>query len=162
MKRTDTTRRLAKPLKRAFGAVGAAGSVLAVALAMPASVNAADVVQRYASPPPPVVVAGQGCYAVFHRHRHGDGRSLQRIGPEDVPVIRHLRYHNGASLNSRVLSVTAGPGAQVALYKGKHFRRYMFTVAPGTLANLPLPVMDSYQIRCIQPPQVYVPPPGYK
>lgn len=107
--------------------------------------------------------AGNPCYAVFHRHRHGEGRSLERVGPEDVPVIRHLRYHNGASLNSRVLSVTAGPGAEVALYKGKHYRRYMFTVAPGSLANLPGGVVDSYQIRCVAPPPpAYGPPPGYK
>lgn len=140
-----------------------APGLLGIFLAAPVAF-AADIGPGYIPPGPPVL-DDDLCHAVFHRHRHAEGRSLQRFGPERVPVIRHLRYGNGASLNSRVLSVTAGPNAEVALYKGNHFRRYMFTVAPGTVANLPGGVMDSYEIRCVVPAYAPAPnalPPGYK
>lgn len=154
-------------------ATGAAASfavvLLALLLASPA--RSADM---GAGPPayvppgqyPAAVVAPNPCYAEFHRYKDAQGRTLLRTGPEDVEVIRDLRYNNGASLNGRVLSVTAGPNAEVALYKGRHFRRYMYTVAPGTVGNIPLGVMDSYQIRCTAAPAYapapYAPPPAFK
>lgn len=150
--RTQTWNLLQQYAYMAGAALSFAVVLLALLLASPA--RSADIgappppadVPQAAYPPAPV--APNPCYAVFHRHRDARGRTLQRFGPEIVAVVGHLHYPNGASLNGRVLSVTAGPAAEVALYKGKRFRRYMYTVAPGTVGNIPLGVMDSYQIRC--------------
>lgn len=157
--RTRTWNLLQQYAYMAGAALSFAVVLLALLLASPA--DSADIgappppanVPQAAYPPAPI--PSNPCYAVFHRHRDARGRTLQRFGPEDVAVVGRLHYPNGASLNGRVLSVTAGPAAEIALYKGRHFKRYMYTVAPGTVGNIPLGVMDSYQIRC-RPP-TYIP-----
>lgn len=83
--------------------------------------------------------------------------SLERIGPERTPVIRHLRFENGRSLNGRVWSVTTGPAATLILYNRRHFRREMMLIGPDSRANLQLPVMDSYVLDCAQPPAAMMP-----
>lgn len=142
-----------------------AAAVLATtAFAAPLPATAADfgaprVVPGTAYAPAPV---SNACYAVFHRHRNATGRSLQRVGPERVAVIRDLRYHNGASLNNRVQSITTGPGAHIVLYSGRGFRHVLQEAGPGSEINLLLPSVDSYELNCIpgyyQPP-VYAPAP---
>lgn len=93
--------------------------------------------------------AGSPCYAVFHEGRNGQGASLERIGPEDVPRIRDLRYSDGRDLNRRVLSVTTGPSAKLVLYDASRYRIPMLEALPNSRVNLAHPVMDSYQLRCI-------------
>lgn len=137
---------------------------LAAATLAPATANAADAVApAYVEP---LSQAGNPCYAVFHQFKDGQGLSLERIGPEDVDRIRPLRYADGRSLNGRVRSVTTGPAAVLTLYDAKRFRVEMMEIGPGSRANLILPVMDSYRLRCIQPvyapPRVYAPPPSFK
>ncbi len=95
--------------------------------------------------------AGSSCYAVFHEGRNGSGVSLERIGPEDVPRIRDLRYSDGRDLNRRVLSVTTGPSAKLVLYDAPRYRVPMLEALPNSRVNLAHPVMDSYQLRCIGP-----------
>ena len=62
------------------------------------------------------MLPGPPCFVEFHRFRDGYGQSLVRNGPEDVPVIRDLRYPNGRSLNGRVMSISTGPGTIIELY----------------------------------------------
>jgi len=103
---------------------------------------------------------GSPCFAVFHEGPNGRGASLERIGPEDVPRIRDLRYSDGGSLNTRVLSVTTGPGATLKLYDASRYRAPMIEVLPSSRVNLARPVMDSYQLRCARlaaPAQPYRP-----
>lgn len=133
----------------------------AFAMAIPSAVPAAD----YGRPPPGAAAfVDSPCYAVFHEHRDGQGLSLERHGPEDVPRIRDLHYSNGRTLNSRVLSVTTGPGATLMLYNASRYRLPMFEVGPESRVNLARPEMDSYELSCTQPPvpPSYAPPPGYK
>ena len=129
-------------------------------LLIPSIVRSAD----YAGPVPGAGnLVESPCYAVFHQHRNGQGLSLERVGPEDMPNIRHLRYADGFSLNGRVHSVTTGPGAVLTLYDAKRFRVEMFEVNPDSRVNLSRPVMDSYQLSCVLPPaSVAPPPPGFK
>lgn len=96
--------------------------------------------------------AGSPCYAVFHEGRDGRGASLERIGPEDVPRIRDLRYSDGRDLNRRVLSVTTGPSAKLVLYDASKYRVPMLEALPNSRVNLAHPVMDSYQLRCVGAP----------
>lgn len=39
---------------------------------------------------PAAPVTPNPCYAMFHRHRGADGHTLQRVGPEEVPVVGRL------------------------------------------------------------------------
>lgn len=138
-----------------------AATALAAAIAIPSAVLSAD----YGRPPPG---AGAGvdspCYAVFHEYRDGQGLSLERHGPEDVPRIRDLRYSDGGTLNTRVLSVTTGPGAVLMLYNASRYRLPMFEVGPESRVNLARPEMDSYELRCLLPaaPPPQALPPGFK
>lgn len=104
------------------------------------------------------------CYAVFHEHRDGQGQSIERLGPEAVERIRHMRYSDGRSLNSRVLSVTTGPAAVLRLYNASRFRLPMFEVGPDSRVNLARPEMDSYELTCTGPaaPPAPGPGPGFK
>ena len=88
--------------------------------------------------------------------------SLERIGPENIRKIRPLRYENGRSLNGRVWSVTTGPAAILVLYNRRDFRRKMMRLGPDSRANLHLPVMDSYELLCVQPPVTMMPAPAFK
>ena len=137
--------------------------VLAV-LAAASTTQAADVAKPYL-PPPAVVPAYEPppCFATFHGYPDAHGPALTRHGPEAVPVIRFLRYPGGWSLNGRVRSVTTSPGASIELFKGRHFRKPLFTIGPGSLVNLKRPVVDSYRLRC-PPVAVHVapaPPPSH-
>jgi len=126
---------------------------------LPLSVQAADLVATPYAPP-----AGYGtppCFAAFYAGLDAEGPSLARHGPEEVPVIRHLRYANGRSLKFRVRSVTTSPGAIIELYDRKNYRRLVSRVGPGSMINLKHPVVDSYRLICEAPasaPPVYAPP----
>lgn len=138
-------------------------AALASALLVPSALFAAD----YGRPPPPGAGAfiDSPCYAVFHELRNGQGISIERHGPEAVARIRDLRYSDGGTLNTRVLSVTTGPGATLKLYNASRFRIPMFEVGPESRVNLARPEMDSYELNCIAPPvppSYAPPPPGYK
>lgn len=113
------------------------------------------VVPGYQPPPPP-------CFVEFHRFRDGYGPSLVRNGPEEVPVIRALRYENGRRLKGRVLSISTGPGTKIMLYNGRDFRRPMFEIGPGELNNLKVPAVDSYRIACAVPGPLVPAPPSYR
>lgn len=106
------------------------------------------------------------CYAVFHEHRDGQGASIERQGPESFPRIRDMRYSDGRSLNSRVMSVTTGPAAKLELYAAPRYLFLMFEVGPESRVNLPNPTMDSYVLSCVEPPpppqEPYLPPPDFK
>ncbi len=136
-------------------------ALVAGGLALPSTLSAAD----YGAPPfsGPALVETP-CYAVFHELPDGQGLSLERQGPENVERIRDLRYSDGRSLNSRVLSVTTGPTATLRLYNASRFRIFMFKVGPDSRVTLAHPVMDSYELSCAKPPAppAYAPPPGYK
>jgi len=129
--------------------------VVLAALLVPSWVQSADLRAPAAGP----MSAGNACFAVFHRHRDGRGMSLERLGPEKTPNVRHLRFENGRSLNGRVWSVTTGPAATLILYDRRHFRREMMQIGPDSRANLQLPVMDSYVLDCAAPPVAMMPPP---
>jgi len=138
-------------------------TALVSAVLVPSTLFAAD----YGRPPPPRAGAfiDSPCYAVFHELRDGQGISLERQGPEAIERIRNLRYSDGGTLNTRVLSVTTGPGATLKLYNASRFRIPMFEVGPESRVNLARPEMDSYELRCTLPPvpPSYAPPlPGYK
>lgn len=135
--------------------------VLMGAVFAPSVLSAAD---HGALPPGAAAFVDSPCYAVFHEHRDGQGLSLERHGPESVPRIRDLHYSDGGTLNSRVLSVTTGPGATLMLYNASRYRIPMFEVGPESRVNLARPEMDSYELRCTLPPvpPSYAPPPGYK
>lgn len=138
--------------------------VVLVTLLVPWSVQSADV---HGPLPQGPMVGGHEpspCFAVFHELHDGKGYSLVRHGPEQVIVVRHLRYANGFSLNGRVLSVTTGPGARVELYNRRHFRKLMFEIGPESAVNLSRPVMDSYRLHCIPTfvPMMPTPPPAFK
>lgn len=129
------------------------------ALLVPSSGQSADLSAPGAGP----MSAGNACFAVFHRHRDGRGRSLERLGPEKIPVIRHLRFENRRSLNGRVWSVTTGPAATLIIYNRRDFRKQMMRLGPDSRANLHLPVMDSYELLCAGPPVAMRPsPPAFK
>ena len=137
----------------------------AAALLAPLPAMAADApsyMPRRAGPPPaaPAYVApAPACYAVFFMYEDGRGPSVVRQGPEDVPVMRHLSYPGGPTLNRNVMSVTTSPGAVVQLYGGRQFRRPIIKVGPESTVNLNRPRADSYTIDCVAPMPV-APPPG--
>ncbi len=123
--------------------------------------SAADIRPPYAPPsyaPPPVVVdtyQAPYCYAMFHTLPDAEGHAVLREGPEEVPVIRALRYDNGLPLWGRVRSVTTSPGARIELFQGRRYRRLLFDVGPGSMINLRHPRLNSYRLICPEPP----PPP---
>lgn len=136
-------------------------ALVAGVLALPSALPAAD----YGAPPfsGPALVETP-CYAVFHELPDGQGLSLERLGPEAVERIRDLRYSDGGTLNTRVLSVTTGPTATLRLYNASRFRIFMFQVGPDSRVTLAHPVMDSYELTCANPPAPpgYAPSPGHK
>lgn len=108
------------------------------------------------------VYAAPACYAVFFMYEDGRGPALVRPGPEDVAVMRELRYPEGVTLKRNVMSVTTSPGAVVQLYNGRHFRRPIVKVGPESTVNLNRPVADSYTIDCVAPVPVAPPPASFK
>lgn len=121
---------------------------------------AADVGPSYAPPPVSVETYFIPCYAMFHTLPDADGHAVLRRGPEEVPVIRQLRYENGLPLRGRVRSVTTSPGAHIELFLGRGYRRLLHEVGPGSLINLERPRrVGSYRLHC---PEPVAPPPSYK
>lgn len=118
------------------------------ALFVPSSGQSVDL----SAPGAGLMSAGNACFAVFHRHRDGRGRSLERLGPEKIPVIRHLRFENRRSLNGRVWSVTTGPAATLIIYNRRDFRKQMMRLGPDSRANLHLPVWTAMRLLCAGPP----------
>lgn len=135
------------------------------ALFVAQTAQAADVPPSYAPPPVSVETYQMPCYAMFHTLHDAEGLAVLRQGPEEIPVIRRLRFENGLPLRGRVRSVTTSPGARIELYQGRGFRRILHDVGPGSLINLRRPLrVGSYRLYC-PPPVARLPmgqPPSYK